>query len=328
VTPRSFAHGPTRRTDVRFDCRQTSLHWSRWLIDFLVVQPNPGPIGQRNPLMVRACTRRSGVRFVAMGVLFGVLLSGCGNPGPGPPKPTAESSVPLDDRSQRLYDLAETGDRVTFTTLDGVLLRGLVLGGGDTAVVMSHMGRAGDSLEDWLVAATELASSDRSVLIYNRRGICAAALDLCSEGTDELDESWRDVVAADRQVRRTGATRVVHVGASIGAMATFHAVSLGEVDPDGLVWMGGVLAGEYTFDRSTARRLPRVPSLYVSSMEDIYGGREAARRMYEWTRDPHRLVLLPGMEHGTDFLKLGARRSKQEHVIAEIDRLIADVERR
>ena len=278
-------------------------------------------------------TSRADVSGSVIGALMLALaLGGCsdGTADPAPPPASLPAqptrSTANDAEAVKIRELAEAGEEVSVETSDGVRLEGLAFGSGSSALVLSHMGRTGDNLEDWLVAATELAKPARTVLVYNRRGVCSRILDLCSDGFDTLDESWRDVVAADRFVRERDSDRVVLAGASIGAMATFHAASGHAVNPDGLIWFGGVLDGEYTFTEAIARRLPPVPILYLSAVDDTYGGGRAARRMHEWTRSRSRLALVPGTEHGTDLIEVGADHPRRERVMTEVDRLWRRIE--
>ncbi len=87
------------------------------------------------------------------------------------------------------------------------------------------MGRLGDSQADWYDTAATLGRAGHGALTYNRRGVCPGSADGCSQGSDDLAESWRDVVGAYERARGEGATRVVLVGASIGAMSSIEAAT-------------------------------------------------------------------------------------------------------
>jgi hypothetical protein len=71
-----------------------------------------------------------------------------------------------------------------------------VLGG-----ALAH-GKQRSNEEDWLPLAGRLADAGYRAVIYNQCGVCAGDFD-CSEGDDDLDGSWRDVVGAVRFARRT-----------------------------------------------------------------------------------------------------------------------------
>lgn len=215
---------------------------------------------------------------------------------------------------------------MSFRTDDQVLLRGRLFGRGARAVVLSHMGRGGDSQEDWWTVAAALARRGYLVLTYNRRGVCSTVpAETCSGGTDNYGEHWRDVAAAASFVQKQGASTVLLGGASIGAMATFYAATRGAVHADGLVWLAGVTHGAYTFDRHSVRALPRVPILYLSAADDGYGAGGDTRQMYGWSRSPRRLVILPGSEHGTDLVMVGAEKDRRDRIVAQILRFADDI---
>jgi len=87
--------------------------------------------------------------------------------------------------------------RVSFRASDGVRLEGRLYGGWrEIAVIFSHMGRSGDSQADWYDTAATLGRAGYGALTYNRRGVCPGSADGCSQGSDDLAESWRDVVSA------------------------------------------------------------------------------------------------------------------------------------
>lgn len=195
---------------------------------------------------------------------------------------------------------------VRFKASDGVELEGRSFGGGEVAVILSHMGRLGDAQVGWYPLARYLGERGYWALTYNRRGVCLERGDGCSRGVDHLSESWRDVVGAYRHAKANGATRVVLVGASIGAMSSLFAASRTDVDIDALVEVGGVNndAGRYAFTRRDVARVEGA-KLFVSSEEDRYGGAEAARLWHRWARAPKQLVILGGSDHGTDMLREG-----------------------
>jgi pimeloyl-ACP methyl ester carboxylesterase len=207
--------------------------------------------------------------------------------------------------------------RVHFRASDGILLEGRLFGNGETVVVLSHMGREGDSQRDWFGVARLLADKGYRVLTYDRRGVCPGAGAGCSHGIDDYTLHWKDVVGADRHLRRHGAGRVVVVGASIGAMASLYAAARGAIEPDGLLEFAGINhASGYDFTRAELHRIGG-RKLFLSARDDIYGGGGAAREWYRWAAPPKRLELVPGSDHGTDLLRPGNPQRKQ------VERLIA-----
>jgi pimeloyl-ACP methyl ester carboxylesterase len=197
------------------------------------------------------------------------------------------------------------GAEVTFQAPDGVTLVGRVFGDGEVGVVLAHMGRSEDTQADWNRLARALAERGYTALTYNRRGVCNAPGRGCSGGYDELASSWKDVVGGAAFLRDRGARDVVLVGASIGAMASLHALVTRSVDAAALAEIGGVNhASGYDFSREQLQAIGG-DKLFVSSAHDPYGGADAAREWHAWAREPKQLEILPGSAHGTDLLVEG-----------------------
>jgi hypothetical protein len=86
-------------------------------------------------------------------------------------------------------------------------------------------------------------------------------------------------------------------------MAIRYASVTHRVEPKALIEMGGVNhESGYDFSREQLRRLEGA-KLFISSAEDVYGGADAAREWHSWARQPKRLEIIPGGEHGTDMLR-------------------------
>jgi uncharacterized protein len=202
-------------------------------------------------------------------------------------------------------EAAKRGEPVEFEASDGVRLTGTPFGEGRVGVVLAHMGRPGDTQADFRSLARALAERGYLALTYNRRGVCGAPNRECSGGFDDGASSWKDVVGAAAFVRSQGGTRVVLIGASIGAMASLEAATSRRVDPTALVEIGGVnYSGGYDFARAELQALDGA-KLFVSSADDMYGAAEAAREWHGWASEPKQLAILPGGEHGTDMLLPG-----------------------
>ena len=240
----------------------------------LALPGSGGPLGLVNGLGA----------VTSLAVLAVALAAGCGGDGAEEPA-------------------SGTPETVFFRASDGVRLEGRLFGDGRVGVVMSHMGRSGDTQADLYPLARRLAAQGYLVLTYNRRGVCPRNGNGCSEGFDELSEGWKDVVGAARLLRRRSAERVALLGASIGAMSSVAAAGRGRVEPAALVEIAGVnnLSG-YSFAARDLRRIGG-EKLFVSSAGDIYGGADAAREWHAWARPPKRLEILGGNQHGTDMLR-------------------------
>jgi alpha-beta hydrolase superfamily lysophospholipase len=213
-----------------------------------------------------------------------------------------------------VVELAEGSEVVEFTATDGVRLTGRVFGSGSTMVVLSHMGATGSSQEDWFPLATLLADEGYAVLTYNSRGVCSVAYDECSDGPGRFDQRHLDVAGAAAFALES-ADRVVLGGASLGAMASLEAALDGLAEPAGLIWLAGILDGEYEFTRGdVGRRLPPVPVLLASTRDDTFGAGPDARLLQHWIGDRADLHLLPGRDHGTQLLDADAPPDVRERV--------------
>ncbi|WP_026928942.1 alpha/beta hydrolase [Glycomyces tenuis] len=177
---------------------------------------------------------------------------------------------------------------VEFTAADGEQRSGRLFGSGETAVVLSHMGRAGDGQDDWLAFAEDLAEGGFQVLTYEGRGA--------------LSEAWNDVAGAVDHLREGGAEKVVAAGASIGAMASLHATVHSETEVNGVLWLAGVLNNSgYAFAEADVSGIA-CPVLIASGEDDSYGAGDDAAKLHEWTAGVSELVLVDSNRHGTDIL--------------------------
>jgi alpha-beta hydrolase superfamily lysophospholipase len=205
-------------------------------------------------------------------------------------------------------------ERVHFRASDGVLLDGRLFGAGKVGVVFVHMGRPGDTQLEWTGMAKRLAAAGYLALTYDRRGVCPRGRGGCSHGNDVYTDSWKDIVGADRFLRRKRVRKIVVIGASIGAMAALFAASEHRIRPAALIEFAGINAS-YSFDRAEIRRIGG-SKLFLSTRHDIYGGGDAAKEWYGFASQPKRLVLLPGSDHGTDVFATGLRE-RAERVVLE-----------
>ncbi len=143
-----------------------------------------------------------------------------------------------------------------------MLLDGRLFGRGKVGIVLTHMGRPGDTQCDWLGLARALAGKGYLVLTYDRRGVCPGGMGGCSAG----------VVGAGNFLRRKGARDIVLAGASIGAMASLYAASAGRIEPVALIEFAGINhASGYDFNPRQVARIGG-SKLFLSARDDIYGG--------------------------------------------------------
>jgi dienelactone hydrolase len=236
-------------------------------------------------------TGRSLVAFV-VGMLV-LIVAGCSSS--EPPESTSSSSAaesaPASQPSTTTTSvLSGVYREVEFNALDGEILSGRLFGDGAVAVVLSHMGRPGDTQDDWAPFAAELADHGYQVLTYERR--------------PALGEVHLDLLGAAAYLRDNGAERVVAGGASIGAMASLYAAEQPESNLGGVIWLAGVLQGRYTFQQADVAALD-CPILIMSGDQDRYGAADDARQLHEWAAAPNQLLIVESELHGTDILQEG-----------------------
>ncbi len=231
------------------------------------------------------------VRLSALLVVPAVLMAvaACGTPAPPPPTPlrtaiATETSVP---RSHV--------EEVNFTTDDEVKLSGTLFGGGETAVILAHMGTEGTDQQSWHPFARLLAERGFTALAFDFRG-CGK-----SEGYMWQAQLVRDVRAATEFLQDRGFERIVCMGASMGGTSCLKLAL--ETEWEGLV----VIASPMSLGRPTnvsRADFPALtmPKLFVCAEDDRYGGlAEAATEMYKLSPEPKEIRLFPGIEHGTEL---------------------------
>ena len=122
------------------------------------------------------------------------VLVGCGIKSTPVPTPQGESQA------------------VSFTTQDGLELKGRLFGSGQTGVLLAHMYPADQS--SWWKFAQVLAANGHMVLAFDFRGYGD------SGGDKDIELIDRDVEAALEFLREQGPSTLFLVGASMGATAS------------------------------------------------------------------------------------------------------------
>ena len=181
------------------------------------------------------------------------------------------------------------GEHVSFTTSDGVLLRGHLYGTGSTGVILAHMYPADQS--DWTDFAQVLAAHGYQALTFDFRGFTE------SEGSSGTEFAGTDLLAA-YQFLRSRASRIYLAGASLGAEA---AILVGaREDVAGLILIsaptsfGGIVVTD-------SIRHVRAPILFVTSAADpLVGGQPEI--LYREAVAPKSIKVYPGRAHGTAIL--------------------------
>jgi pimeloyl-ACP methyl ester carboxylesterase len=179
---------------------------------------------------------------------------------------------------------------VEFPTEDGGMVCADRYGTGGRGVVLAHGGRF--NKESWAKQARLIAAAGFQVLAIDFRGFGQ------SRGPGQADPLSapldRDVLAAVRYLRKSGATTVSVVGASMGGEAAANASiesQPGEID--GVVLLAGWTSREP--EKIQGRKL------FIVARDDASGDGQLRlpriRANYERAREPKKLVILDGSAH-------------------------------
>ena len=186
---------------------------------------------------------------------------------------------------------------VSFTTDDGIELKGRVFGQGDTGVVLSHM-FPGEQ-RSWWAFAGRLAESGYVTLTFNFRGYGEGAEG--SSGEKEIKLIYQDVRAAVKFLEDRGASEVFLVGASMGGTASLKVAGHSEGSVAGVVSLSAPLDFKGLSVRDDR---VRVPALLIATEGDG-SAMESIRRMVEGgvvTEAAQRVIYDKTGDHGTDIL--------------------------
>ncbi|MFQ5948884.1 MAG: alpha/beta hydrolase [Acidimicrobiia bacterium] len=204
-----------------------------------------------------------------------MVASACGDDGAG-----TEATGP-----------AEPGVPVTFTTEDGLNLKGTLFGAGTDAVVLGHMRPA--EMDSWFEFAELLAAEGYMALAYNNRGYGD------SEGDKGSFQVATDAKAAIDFARSRGAERVFYLGASMNGAAAM--VVGADEDLAGVATLSGVVEF-FGADAEAAAPSVEEPKLFIAA-EDDGGAPEAARLFFDLSPGQKRLEIFPGSAHGTALFR-------------------------
>ncbi len=210
------------------------------------------------------------------------------------------SSQAADSASQGSSNSAATpvvvGENISLTTEDGIRLdANFYPASGDVAVVLAHMGITDQS--SWSTFASESAQAGKPALTFDFR--CYGKSE-CRQGV-AAETSLTDVLTAMRYLRDRGYSRIVCMGASMGASACLHASMKEELA--GLVFIAGdremVLNGGWYPDDIVN---PDMPKLFIVAEQDPYTVVVGdTQRYYRDSPEPKQLILYPDAVHGTDL---------------------------
>jgi pimeloyl-ACP methyl ester carboxylesterase len=181
---------------------------------------------------------------------------------------------------------------VTMTTTDAAKIYGVETGTGTVGVVLAHQ-YFSDHCE-WMDFAHQLAT----------QGYRAIAIDLRGNGASSGGAAGRydrDVIAAAKQLRNDGATKVVLVGASMGATAVLVAAS--ELKPAAAAVVSLSAPARYrALDALFAVRHSHVPVRFLASRLDQPFASDARRLMLAAVAKDKAVAVYPGARHGSSVL--------------------------
>lgn len=218
--------------------------------------------------------------ILLVAILLLVICSACGSSETAPPTQTA-TSTPL-------------GDKVTFTTEDGVRLAGTLFGEGEPAVILAHQGTAGADQTTWRTFARVLAEHGYATLTFDFRGIGR------SSGIANRNKLDLDLAAAVQFMRDQGHKRIVCIGASMGGTTCIRRALDGE-EFEGLVTLSSAtITGVDTGIEVSEEELGSLtlPTLFITAEGDSDLVVTDTTHMYESSPEPKALYLLPGRAHG------------------------------
>lgn len=194
-------------------------------------------------------------------------------------------------------------EKVSFTTKDGVLLKGYLWGQGEAGIILSHMYPADQ--RSWFDFAQRLDGKGYRVLTFDFRGYGE------SEGQKEISLIHQDLEAAYLFLS-TKAKKIFLIGASMGGTASLkiaakHPVA-GVISLSGPDEFKGLSAKEDTAKISS-------PKLFIATQGDSYAA-TSAQELYNIARQPKEILIFPGSEHGTDIFS-GQKAAEVEKSILQ-----------
>lgn len=246
--------------------------------------------------------RRLGALIACVAVLLSTAA--CGDVRRAPPAPP---SVPAPDSArQAARCFAPDVVPLLLRTDDRVRLAAVRLGAGWRGVVLVN--EDGVDMCRWSGFARRWADAGYHVLTFDLR--CTGASE-CGGRVDYL----ADTAAAVDELRRNGATRVVLVGASLGATVALVAGARHADRVDGVVALSPhslgfrvAPAGGRPVTAAAAAGSFRIPLLLVQTERDPYAmpAGDAVAFVAAAPAGDRRLELRPGTAHGCSLLHTGA----------------------
>ena len=261
-------------------------------------------------------------------VVVAALVASCSNGEESSP-PTTQT--PETETAATTTAAATEGERADYEAIrfragDGVELVGRLWGEGDVAVILAHGFSQGQAQEGWPPLPAVLAERGYLALTFNFRGFCDS--EGCSEGGMELENNWRDAMAAVALLEERGAKKIFLIGASMGGLAVLRAARTPGVDVTGVVSLSTpqfpskYYVGEPQANDVTRARLKQIdePKLFMAGKDDVQlpGSAplrpgiesvrfaEDARRMFAAAEEPKQLALVDSSSHSSELVTTAA----------------------
>jgi pimeloyl-ACP methyl ester carboxylesterase len=272
-------------------------------------------------------------RHIATAVTASFLLAGvlasCSDGEPSSPPAARTSPTAATQRADY--------EAVRFRAGDRVELIGRLWGDGDVAVILAHGFSQGVAQDTWLPFPAALAERGYLALTFNFRGFCDS--EGCSEGDMELENNWRDAMAAVALLEERGAKKIFLIGASMGGLAVLRAARTPGVDVAGVVSLStpqfpsNYYVGEPQANDVTPARLKQIdePKLFAAGKGDVQlpGSAplrpgiesvrfaEDARRMFAAAEEAKQLALVDSSLHSSELVT-----TAPDHIVKETRALI------
>jgi pimeloyl-ACP methyl ester carboxylesterase len=232
-------------------------------------------------------------------VIAGLLATtvGCAEEQPAPPSPSVSTAAPTPGPTLPAVGAgcvaeARKGRTLRLTNGAGHSVAAVELGSGAAAVVLAHQSEG--SLCEWLPYGEELVA----------RGFRVLAFDFVGSGSSSMPKQKtyvEDIRTAVVYLREQGASKVVIIGASMGA--TMSVVAAAAITPpvDGVI----SLSAPVSFDGVNAEKAApslKSPALYLAGDTDGDFATYAKSIQSATPADLGALVVVPGAQHGIRLL--------------------------
>ena len=206
----------------------------------------------------------------------------------------------------------EVSRTVSFTTQDGVEIKGRLFGQGETGVILAHMYPADQS--SWWEFARLLAGEGYMALTFNFRGYGEG--DSKSGTNREIKLIHRDVEAALELLQQQGASSFLLIGASMGGTASLKVAAMrrvaGVVTLSAPVEFQGIsLKGEQV----------RVPTLLMATKGDgaAINSIDSMVQRGIVGESAETVIYEEGRDHGTDILTGENTNEASERILSFLE---------